>query len=186
MNLKTINEIYALEAFADYRGSSIEHLFIYIKALEQYALVTHSGVLFDDYKFIEDIDIFNSTEADLQKYINYIEDNLGSLEVFTKVQAIHSQELSKNRCNEKVDANEVISSNKFFRRYRRTKSKLFWSEKLEKYYLATEKGIMFDDGIFYPTEECIDLQKTKPNVKMLQAIHAAKYEFGWNEIKFID
>jgi hypothetical protein len=183
MELKTFDEIYLLEAFSDYKESLIEHCFIYIQRLDQYALVTHSGILFDDYKFVEDIKITNTPVEDLGEFIKFIEENLGPIIKITKSQSLSEAQDTVKKHSSKE---EIIASIEIFKKYKRTHTELFWSEKLEKYYLVSEKGIMFEDEVFYTSKECLELQRNLPTINTLKAIHAAKHELGWDQVKFLD
>lgn len=183
MKLKTLEQLYLLNPFNDYKASLIEHRFVYIKDLEQYALITHSGILFDDYKFIDDRDISDSEIEDLDIAIQFIEKNLGPVIKIIQEELMVDTEKIQSRPTKE----EILATNKYFKSYKRDQlKKLFWSEKFNKYYLATEKGIMFEDGVFYSREECLKLQADMPSDKTLQAIHAAKAEFGWDQAQIID
>jgi hypothetical protein len=187
MELKTLDEIYALPVFAEYKVSEMEHFFIYIQDQQQYALVSHSGVLFDDYKFVEDADIFNSVEADLNKYVSFIEDSLGPVIKIPSNASMASSKATSEDVKPHLNREEILESNEYFSRYKRTiEKKLFWSETLEKYYLVTEKGGIFEDGVFYTREEALHLKNNPPSKETLRAIHSFKLVFGWDHIKLLD
>ena len=184
MNLKTLDQIYALDAFSDYQASVIEHCLIYIKDLEQYALITHGGILFDDYKFIEDVDISNKGIENLADVVKFIEDSFGSIVVIAKQDSVID---AIKKPKKHLSTKEILETNPHFRAYQKIQDKkLFWSEIFDKYYLTTEKGIMFEDGVFYSREECFKLQTNIPAPELLKAVHLAKYEFGCDQVKLLD
>jgi hypothetical protein len=183
MKIKTLDQIYESPVFNEYKNCAIEHCLVYITTLNQYALVSNIGILFDDYQFVENIHIFGTDIQELNAVIQFIDANLGPTVKITQQQP--DVQAKKNRLH--LSKEEILESKQHFKRYKNNHFKrLFWSEKFEKYYLATEKGIMFEDGVFYPTKECLKLQANLPSDKTLKVIHEAKSVLGWDQINILD
>ena len=77
---------------------------------------------------------------------------------------------------------EILNEHLKFRKYKGKietgDAGLFFSQILKKYYIVTEDGVQFDDGVYYPRKEINEYHQRKLGTEAIKILHAGRVHFG--------